>query len=70
MRTNIEIDDKLMKEAMKLANKKTKRETVEEGLRMLIRINRQTGIRKLRGKVQWVGNLDEMRGGGESNREW
>ena len=70
MRTNIEIDDKLMKEAMRLAEKRTKRETVEEALKMLIRVNRQSGIRKLRGKVQWVGNLDEMRGGGEKIREW
>lgn len=70
MRTNIEIDDKLMKEAMRRANKKTKRETVEEALKMLIRVNRQTGIRKLRGKVQWVGNLDEMRGAGEKIQEW
>ena len=70
MRTNIEIDDKLMKEAMRRANKKTKRETVEEALKMLIRVNRQTGIRKLRGKVQWLGNLDEMRGANEKIREW
>jgi len=70
MRTNIEIDDKLMKEAMKRAKTKTKRETVEEGLRLLIRVNRQAGIRKLRGKVRWVGNLDEMRGGGETIQEW
>jgi Arc/MetJ family transcription regulator len=61
MRTNIEIDDKLMKEAMRSAKKRTKRETVEEGLRTLIRLHRQTGIRRLRGKVKWVGNLDESR---------
>ena len=70
MRTNIEIDDKLMKEAMRRAKKKTKRETVEEALKMLIRVNRQAGIRKLRGKVRWEGNLDEMRGAGETTREW
>jgi Arc/MetJ family transcription regulator len=61
MRTNIEIDDKLMKEAMRSAKKRTKRETVEEGLRTLIRLHRQTGIRRLRGKVKWVGNLDQSR---------
>ena len=61
MRTNIEIDDKLMKEAMRRAKKKTKRETVEEGLKMLIRLNRQAGIRRFRGKVKWVGSLDESR---------
>ena len=61
MRTNIEIDDKLMKEAMRSANTTTKKETVEAGLRMLVRLKRQEGIRRLRGKVKWEGNLDESR---------
>ena len=63
MRTNIEIDDKLMKEAMRSANTKTKKETVEAGLRMLVRLKRQEGIRGLRGKVKWEGNVDELRQG-------
>jgi Arc/MetJ family transcription regulator len=70
MRTNIEIDDKLMKEAMRSANTKTKKETVEAGLRMLIQIKAQTGIRKLRGKVKWEGDLDELRGGREKTLKW
>jgi Arc/MetJ family transcription regulator len=70
MRTNIEIDDKLMKEAMRSANTKTKRETVEAGLRMLIQIKGQTGIRKLRGKVKWEGDLDDLRGGREKTLQW
>jgi len=61
MRTNIEIDDKLMKEAMRRAKTKTKRETVEEGLRILVRLNRQQGIRRFRGNVKWEGNLEESR---------
>ena len=61
MRTNIEIDDKLMKEAMRRAKTRTKRETVEAGLRILVRLDRQTGIRKFRGKLKWEGNLDESR---------
>jgi Arc/MetJ family transcription regulator len=69
MRTNIEIDDDLMEEAMRRAKTKTKRETVEEALRLLIRINKQTGIRKFRGKVHWEGNLDELRAGRDT-REW
>ena len=69
MRTNIEIDDQLMEEAMRRAKTKTKRETVEEALRLLIRVNRQTGIRKLRGKIQWEGNLDELRAS-RGTREW
>jgi Arc/MetJ family transcription regulator len=70
MRTNIEIDDKLMKEAMRSANTKTKRETVEAGLRMLIQIKGQTGIRKLRGKVKWEGDLDELRSARENTLQW
>ena len=61
MRTNIEIDDKLMREAMRSARTKTKRETVEAGLRTLVRLKRQEGLRKLRGKIRWVGDLDELR---------
>jgi len=61
VRTNIEIDDNLMKEAMRRAKTKTKRETVEAALRMLVRLDRQTGIRKFRGKIKWEGNLDESR---------
>jgi Arc/MetJ family transcription regulator len=61
MRTNIEIDDKLMRQAMRSAKTKTKRETVEAGLRSLVRLKRQEGVRKLRGKIHWQGNLDEMR---------
>ena len=61
MRTNIVIDDKLMKEALKASGAKTKREAVEMGLRTLLQVNRQAEIRRLRGKVQWAGDLDEMR---------
>jgi Arc/MetJ family transcription regulator len=61
MRTNIEIDDKLMEEVLKETGLPTKRAAVEEGLRMLLRVRRQVRIRELRGKVDWQGNLDESR---------
>lgn len=61
MRTNIEIDDQLMKRAMRSAKTRTKRATVEEGLRLLIRLKGQQGIRRFRGKVRWHGNLEESR---------
>ncbi len=61
MRTNIEIDDKLMADALKATGLQTKREAVEEGLKMLIRLNKQAGIRSLRGKLKWEGNLEDMR---------
>ncbi len=61
MRTNIVIDDKLMRDALRATGLKTKREAVEEGLRTLVRLSRQAGIRRLRGKLNWHGNLDAMR---------
>ncbi len=61
MRTNIEIDDKLMDEARRASGLRTKRATVEEALKLLVQTKKQAGIRRLRGKLQWEGSLDEMR---------
>ncbi len=61
MRTNIDIDDGLMKEAMRRGGTRTKRATVEAALRLLIQVRRQAGIRRLRGKVRWEGNLSQSR---------
>ncbi len=61
MRTNIEIDDNLMADALKATGLSTKKETVELGLKALIKLNKQASIRALRGKLKWEGNLEEMR---------
>jgi Arc/MetJ family transcription regulator len=61
MRTNIVIDDKLMKAALKATGLTTKREVVELGLRTLLQLHRQAKVRELRGKLQWEGDLDAMR---------
>lgn len=61
MRTNIVIDDELMQEALRATGLQTKREVVELGLRMLVRLGRQQEIRGLRGKLKWRGDLDAMR---------
>ena len=61
MRTNIEIDDKLMRDALRATGLKTKRDAVELGLRTLVRLNQQAQIRRLRGKVNWQGDLEAMR---------
>ncbi len=61
MRTNIEIDDRLMNDILKATGLKTKREAVELALQTLLRLEKQTEFRKLRGKVDWQGNLEEMR---------
>ncbi|MEQ1953230.1 type II toxin-antitoxin system VapB family antitoxin [Mesorhizobium sp. CN2-181] len=61
MRTNIEINDKLMAMAMQASGKRTKKETVEEALELLVRLNAQEALRSLRGKIEWEGDLDAMR---------
>jgi Arc/MetJ family transcription regulator len=61
MRTNIVIDDKLMRDTLRATGLKTKREAVEEGLRSRLRLRRQAEIRRLRGKLNWQGDLNAMR---------
>ena len=63
MRTTIDIDDSLMREAMRSSGLRTKKATVEVGLRMLVEIHAQQSIRRLRGKVQWEGDLNVSRRG-------
>ena len=61
MRTNIEIDDKLMKATLKITGLTTKREVVDKALKELLRLARQGDFRKLRGQIDWQGDLEEMR---------
>jgi len=61
MRTNIDIDDTLMREAMLRSGARTKRAAVEAGLRLLAETNAQGSIRKLRGKIEWAGDLNQSR---------
>jgi Arc/MetJ family transcription regulator len=61
VRTNIEIDDKLMRQAMRSSGARTKRAAVEEALRLLIRTRDQRAIRRLRAKVTWEGDLEASR---------
>jgi Arc/MetJ family transcription regulator len=63
MRTNIVIDDQLIAEAMKATGLPTKKAVVEAGLRLLVQVQAQSGVRRLRGKVKWQGDLDESRSG-------
>jgi len=63
MRTNIVIDDQLMAEAIAATGLKTKKQVVEQGLKLLVRQKQQQAIRKLKGKLPWNGDLDEMRSG-------
>jgi Arc/MetJ family transcription regulator len=61
MRTNIDIDDDLMAAAMRAGGFTTKKETVEEALRLLARRSAYEGVRALRGTTKWEGSLNEMR---------
>lgn len=61
MRTNIVIDDKLMAKALQASGLKTKRETVEAGLRLLLKVRSQAQTRNTRGKLHWEGYLDATR---------
>ena len=61
MRTNIVIDDKLMRDTLRATGLKTKREAVELGLRTLLRLRLQEAVRRYRGKLSWKGDLEAMR---------
>jgi Arc/MetJ family transcription regulator len=63
VRTNIDIDDGLLTEAMRVTGTTTKKAAVEAGLRELVRRHRIRKVRDLHGAVEWVGDLDDMRGG-------
>lgn len=61
MRTNIDIDDRLMRQAMRRSGAPTKKAAVEAGLRLLAETHAQGSIRRLRGKVDWQGDLNQSR---------
>lgn len=68
MRTNIEIDDVLMRRAMRASGARTKRAAVEDALRLLVRTRAQAGIRRLRGRIRWHGDLEASRIGREPRK--
>ena len=61
MRTNIVIDDELMKEALEASGLRTKKDAVELGLKTLVRLKRQERIRKFKGGLRWEGDLAAQR---------
>ncbi len=62
-RTNVVLDDKLVEEALNLTHLKTKKEVVNYALKELVRKMKRKGLLKFEGKVEWEGNLAEMRKG-------
>lgn len=61
MRTNIIIDDALMADVLKATGVKSKREAVELGLKALLMLKQQEGIKAFKGKLKWEGDLEQMR---------
>ncbi|MDO9268241.1 MAG: type II toxin-antitoxin system VapB family antitoxin [Methylobacter sp.] len=61
MRTNIIIDDTLMSDVLKATGVKSKREAVELGLKTLLMLKQQEGIKAFKGKLKWEGDLEQMR---------
>ena len=61
MRTNVVLDDDLVRSALRLSGFKTKKKAIEEGLKLLIEVNRQERIKSFRGKLKWTGSLHKMR---------
>lgn len=69
MRLTIDIDEALLRDAMAASGVRTKREAVEMGLRTLLRLSQQEGIRAWRGKLAWEGDLYAMRTDGVSRMD-
>jgi Arc/MetJ family transcription regulator len=61
MRTNVEIDNKMIKEIMLLGGIKNKKDVIDSSIRNYLRFVAQQNILQLRGKISWEGDLEEMR---------
>jgi Arc/MetJ family transcription regulator len=61
MRTNIDIDDRLMRQALRASGRTTKRAVVDDALKLPVHTRSQAGIRKLRGRIRWEGDLEASR---------
>jgi len=60
-RTNIVLDEKLVRQGLRFTGMKTRRALVDYALRELVRREKQTGLLTLKGKIRWEGNLEAMR---------
>jgi len=61
LRTNIELDEKLVKEGLKLTRKKTKKDLVNHALQELVSRMKRKKLLELEGKVKWTGKLNDLR---------
>ena len=67
MRTNVVLDEKLLQQAKELTGIKTTRQVIHEALDFLVRLRKQGGVRSLRGKLDWDGDLEKSREGRHSD---
>jgi Arc/MetJ family transcription regulator len=63
MRTNVVLNEELLKQAKKLTGIKTTRQVIHEALETLVRLREQGSVRALRGQLGWKGDLDTLRQG-------
>ena len=63
MRTTVVLDERLLKEAKEITGIKTTRQVIHEALDLLVRLQRQAGVQSLRGRLNWEGDLENLRGG-------
>lgn len=61
MRTNVVVNDELMNRALRSGGYRTKKSTIEAGLRLLVQLNAQKKIKNLKGAIHWKGSLENMR---------
>ena len=61
MRTNIVINEELIKKVMEHTGLKTKKDAVNHALQELVRRKERQEILTLRGKLHWEGDLEQMR---------
>jgi Arc/MetJ family transcription regulator len=61
MRTNIELDDILVQQALKLSKIKTKKDVIQEALKNYVFWMKKKQLLDLKGQVKWEGSLKDMR---------
>ena len=60
-RTNIVMDETLVRQGLKATGMKTRRALVHHALQELVRREKQMGLLALEGKIKWTGDLNTMR---------
>jgi Arc/MetJ family transcription regulator len=70
MRTNIDIDDTLLKKVMHSSKSRTKKAAVDAALRRYVQLEEQAKVLELWGKVEWEGDLEQSRLSRFADQSW